>query len=55
MDKEVVHIYNGICLSQKRMKRCHLQQQEGPRGHCAERNKSERERQMPYDFTLPGI
>ena len=23
----------------------------GPRGHYAERNKSDRERQTPYDFT----
>ena len=32
------------------MKSCHLQQQDGPREYCANRNKSDGERQIPYDF-----
>ena len=35
----------------KRMKSYHFNSVDGPRGYCAEWNKSVRERQIPHDFT----
>ena len=33
------------------MKSCHCHNVDGPQGQCARRNKPDRERQIPYDFT----
>ena len=50
MDKEdVVQIYNGILLI-KKMNEI-LPFLDGVGGHYAKRNKSDRERQIPYDIT----
>ena len=35
----------------KRMKPCHCNNMNRPRGYYAKWNKSDRERQIPYDFT----
>ena len=53
MDKEyMVYIYSGILLSHKKewnLAICHSMG--GPRGYYAKWNKSDRERQILYDFT----
>ena len=53
MDKEdVVHIYNGILLSHKKERNNVISNNmDGPRDYHTKRNKSERERQIPYDIT----
>ena len=52
-DKEdVVYIYNGMLLShQKEWNLAICNDMVGTRGYYAKRNKSVRERQIPYDFT----
>ena len=50
MDKDV-HLYNRIFLSHKNerhLSKCNI---DVPRGYYAKRNKSERERRIPCDFT----
>ena len=53
MDKEEeVHIYHGILLSYKKEKNLAICNNiDGTRGYCTEWSKSDRERQMLYDFT----
>ena len=47
MDKDVVHIYNGILLSHKEeWKSAIYNNVGGPRGYYAKWNKSDRERQI---------
>ena len=42
MDKyDVIHIYNGILFSHKKLKPCHCIDMDGPRGYFAKGNKSE--------------
>ena len=48
---EVVYILSGILLSHKKELNLAICDMDGPRGYCAECNESNRERQMPYDFT----
>ena len=43
-----IEYYSAI----KRMKSCHLQQMGVPRGYYSKWNKSDRERQILYDFTF---
>ena len=50
MDKDVTHTHNGI-LAIKRMKAFHLRQLDRSTWYYAKRNKSDRERQTPYDLT----
>ena len=48
----MVYVYTMECYSAiKRMKSCHLGQQNGPWGYNAKWNKSHRERQILYDCT----
>ena len=53
LDKEVmIHIYNGILLSYKeKWNPAICDGMDGPIGYYAERSKSDREREIPYDFT----
>ena len=52
MDKEqVVHMYNGILFSNKKEWNLAIWDMDGPREYHAKWNMSNRERQMPYDFT----
>ena len=53
MDKEdVAHIYNGILLSHKKERNNVIcSNMDGPRYNCTKWNKSDRERQIPYDIT----
>ena len=53
MDKEdVVHIYNGILLGHKKeWNNAICSNMDGPRDYHTKWNKSERERQIPYDIT----
>ena len=53
MDKEdVVHIYNGIVLSHKKEWNPDIcDNMDGPRVYYAKWNKSDGEKQIPYDFT----
>ena len=47
-----VCVYNGIWHSnKKKMKSCHLRQHDEPREYYVKWNKSDWERQIPYDFT----
>ena len=52
-DKEdVAYTYNGILLSHKKEWNLTLcDNMDGPRKYYAKWNKSDRERQIPYDFT----
>ena len=60
MDKEDVvyintHTHNGILLSYKEERNLAIyDNMNGPRGYYVKRNKSDRERQIPYDFTYTG-
>ena len=50
--EDVVHIYNGILLSHKKERNNVISNNmDGPRDYHTKRNKSERERQIPYDIT----
>ena len=52
MDKEEeVRIYNGILLSHKIEWNLAIRNMHGPRGYYAKWNKSDRKREIPYDFT----
>ena len=53
MDKEeVVRIYNGILLSHKKERHLVIcSNMDGAGEYGAEWNQSDRERQMPYEFT----
>ena len=52
MDKDVVHIYNGILLSHKKEQNSAIcRDVDGPRDCHTEWNKSDRERLIPYDIT----
>jgi len=53
MDKKgVVYIHNGILLSHKKQWDLIIcNNKNGPRGYYAKWNKSDKERQIPYDFT----
>ena len=47
-----IHIYNGIlhsCIKERNLTICN--NMDGPWGYYAKWNKSDRERQIPYDFT----
>ena len=52
MDKEdVIYIYNGLLLNHKKeWKFAICNNMDGPRGYYAKWNKSDRERQIPYNF-----
>jgi len=51
MDKDVIYVYNGILLSHKKGWDLAIgDNMGGPRGYYAKWNKSERKRQIPYDF-----
>ena len=54
MDKEdVIYIYNGILLSHKKEWNSAIcSNMDGPRGHNAKWNKSDRERQILYNCTF---
>ena len=48
----MVHIYNGILLGHKKEWNFTIcDNTDGPRGYYAKWHKSDRERQIPYDFT----
>ena len=50
MDKEAVYIYNGIILSHKKeWNNAICSNVDGPRDYHTEWNKTEKERQIPYD------
>ena len=52
MDKEVVHVYNGILLSHKKeWNDAICSYMGGPRDDHTKQSKSERERQISYDIT----
>ena len=52
MDKENSHTHNGILFSYKKRKQSrHFDNIDGPKGYYAQQSKSDRERQMLYDFT----
>ena len=52
MDKDVVHIYNGILLSHKKeWNNVICSNMDGPRDDHTKWSKSDRERQMSYDIT----
>ena len=52
MDKDVVHIYNGILLSHKKEWNNAIDRNmAGPRDYHTKWSKSERERQIPCDIT----
>ena len=46
------YIYNGILFSNKKERNLAIcENMDGPRGYYAKWNKSDRERQIPYDLT----
>ena len=50
--EDVMYIHNGILLSHKKEWNLAVcDQLDGPRGYYAKWNKSDRERQIPYDLT----
>ena len=52
MDKDVVHIYNGILLSHKKeWNNAICSNMDGTREYHTKWSKSEREKQIPYDIT----
>ena len=52
MDKEdEVYIYNGMLAIKKNEVFAFYNNMGGSRGYYAKQDKSERERQVPYDFT----
>ena len=53
MDKEnEAYVYNRISFSHKKEGNPAIcDNMDGPRGYYAPRNKSDRERQIPYDFS----
>lgn len=53
MDKEVVYIHNRILFSHKRERNLAIHDNmDESRRHDVKGNKSDRERELPYDFTL---
>ena len=55
MDKEDVHIHNVVLLSHKKEWNLAIyNNMDGPREYYAKWNKSDRERQIQYDFTYMG-
>ena len=56
MDKDVVHIYNGILLSDKKEWNNDIYSNiDGPRDYHTKWSKLKRERQIPYDITYMWI
>ena len=52
MDKDLVYLYNRTLFGhKKRIKSAIGNNMDGPRGYNAKWNKSDRERQISYDFT----
>ena len=52
MDRDVVHIYNGILLSHKKeWYNAICSNMDGPRDYHTKWSKSERDRQISYDIT----
>ena len=52
MDKDVVHIYNGILLSHKKEQNNAIcSNMNGTKDYHTRRSKSESKRQIPYDIT----
>ena len=50
--EDVMYIHNGILLGHKKEWNLAVcDQLDGPRGYYAKWNKSDRERQIPYDLT----
>ena len=49
--KKIFHTQQNIIQSKQRRKSCHLQQYGWTLRHSAKLNKSDRERQTPYDLT----
>ena len=49
--KAVVHLHIGILLGHKKKEILPLDSIDGPGAFYANRNKTVRERQIPYDFT----
>ena len=49
--EEVVCIHNGLLLSHKKENLATCNNMDSLRGYHAKWNQSERERQVPYDFT----
>ena len=51
MDKDVVHIYNGILLGHKKEQNNAIcSNMDGPRDYYTKWSKSDRERQISYDI-----
>ena len=52
MDKDVVHIYNGLLLSHKKERSNAIcSNMDGPRDYHAKWSKLDRERQISYDIS----
>ena len=50
--EDLIHIWNGILLGYtKEWNLAIYNNMDGPRGYYAKWNMSDRERQIPYDFT----
>ena len=56
MEKDVVHVYNGILLSHAKERNTAIwKNTEGPRDYCTKWSTSDRERQTSYDITQCGL